>query len=268
MIQREAKIGIVGGAGPHAGLDCAKKILQETIAEKDQDYLPTILVSTPEIIKDRTKFILGESLENPAYAIFDNILDLYHMGAKLIGIPCNTAHSPAIKNVFMEKIQQSDINIKVLDMIAETANFLKKECPEVKNVGILSTVGTWEAGFFPKILEKHGYSACVLSKALQQHLHNEALFHPENGIKVKADPVSKYARNVLLDGFESLKKKGAEAVILGCTEIPLGIPERKIDQIYCIDTSLVLARALIQEFKPEKLIPWSWKKLKECFHEK
>ncbi len=63
MNKDNSKIGIVGGAGPYAGLDCAQKILQETIAEKDQDYLPTILVSTPETIGDRTKFLLGESRE-------------------------------------------------------------------------------------------------------------------------------------------------------------------------------------------------------------
>ena len=47
----DAKIGIVGGAGPYAGLDLAQKILEETIAEKDQDYLPTLLISTPEKIE-------------------------------------------------------------------------------------------------------------------------------------------------------------------------------------------------------------------------
>ena len=61
-----------------------------------------------------------------------------------------------------------------------------------------------------------------------------------------------------MDGFYSLKENGAEAIILGCTEIPIGIPERKIGNIFCIDTSLILARALINEFSPEKLIPWSW----------
>ena len=260
MNKGNSKIGIVGGAGPYAGLDCAQKILQETIAEKDQDYLPTLLVSTPELIEDRTKFILGESKENPAHAILSNIIDLRDMGATVIGIPCNTAHAPSIKNVFMEKIEKLECEIKVLDMIAEIAIFLKKECPEIKNVGILSTFGTWEAGFFPDILGKYGYRVFTLGKSLQQYLHNEALYHHEHGIKVKNDPVTKIARNILLDGFESLKKQGAEAIVLGCTEIPIGIPERKIDEIFCIDTSLVLARALINEIKPEKLISWSWHK--------
>ena len=84
------------------------------------------------------------------------------------------------------------------------------------------------------------------------------MYNPKYGIKVQANPVTKKARKVLMDGFYSLKENGAEAVILGCTEIPIGIPERKIGNIFCIDTSLILARALINEFSPEKLIPWSW----------
>lgn len=253
-----SKIGIVGGAGPYAGLDCSQKILRQTKAEKDQDYLPTVMISTPDLIEDRTSFLLGKSPKNPAHAIYKNLLDLNDLGASIVGIPCNTAHAPAIKDVFIEKLKQSGKKLKVLDMILETTKFLRKECPNVNNVGVLSTIGTWKAGFFPEILEEHGYKVFTLSEDFQQHLHDEALFHPENGIKVQADPVSKKARDVLLEGFESLKKKGSEAVILGCTEIPIGIPERKIGDVFCIDTSLVLARALINEFRPEKLIPWSW----------
>ncbi len=258
MVKDDTKIGIVGGAGPYAGLDCALKILQQTKAEKDQDYLPTILISTPGLIEDRTSFLLGENSKNPAHAIFSNLQNLMDQGATVIGIPCNTAHAPAIKDVFLRKINQSARKLKVLDMISETAKFLKKECPDVKTVGVLSTIGTWKAGFYPEVLRGYGYDVCTLSKRLQQNLHNEALYNPEYGIKVKANPVTKKARNILIDGFESLKDKGAEAIILGCTEIPIGIPERKIGNIFCIDTSLVLARALINEFRPEKLIPWSW----------
>ena len=99
----DAKIGIVGGAGPYAGLDLAQKILEQTIAEKDQDYLPTLLISTPDKIEDRTRFLLGEITSNPAHSIFRNLCDLNTLGASVVGIPCNTAHAPAIKDVFLEK---------------------------------------------------------------------------------------------------------------------------------------------------------------------
>ena len=52
MSSYDAKIGIVGGAGPYAGLDLAQKILQQTRVENDQDHLPTLLISTPDKIED------------------------------------------------------------------------------------------------------------------------------------------------------------------------------------------------------------------------
>ena len=57
----ERKIGIVAGAGPYAGLDLAQKILQQTSAKIDQDYLPTISISTPADIADRTRCLLYTS---------------------------------------------------------------------------------------------------------------------------------------------------------------------------------------------------------------
>ena len=70
MSQKDAKIGIVGGAGPYAGLDLAQKILHQTVANSDQDYLPTLLISTPGLIEDRTDFLLGETEKNPLQALY------------------------------------------------------------------------------------------------------------------------------------------------------------------------------------------------------
>ena len=191
-------------------------------------------------------------------SLTEGCISLQKSKCKFIVIPCNTAHAPAIQDVFLEKLKQSGSDLKVLDMITETANFLQKECANVKTVGVLSTLGTWKVGFYPGLLGSFGYEVRTLSEDRQQRVHNEALYHPEYGIKVQAHPVTTKARNVLMDGFESLEKKGAQAIILGCTEIPLGLPERKIGETFCIDTSLILARALIREFSPDKLIPWSW----------
>ena len=259
MTKGDAKIGIVAGAGPYAGLDLAQKILQQTSAKIDQDYLPTISISTPADIADRTRFLLGQTTKNPAHAIFRNLSELADLGATVVGIPCNTAHASAIQDVFMEKLKQSGIRLKVLDMIAETVDFLRETCPEVKIVGVLSTIGTWKAGFYPQLLSAAGYEVRILEEPQQQRLHEEALFHPEYGIKVQAHPVSKAARKVLLEGVRELEKQDVQAVVLGCTEIPLGLPERKLGSTYLIDPGLILARALIREFCPEKLLPWSWK---------
>ena len=258
MSQMDAKIGIVGGAGPYAGLDLAQKILEQTIAKSDQDYLPTLLISTPGLIEDRTNFLLGKTENNPADAIYNNLRDLEALGVTVAGIACNTAHAPEIRNVFLEKLKISESSLKLLDMISETAEFLRNDCQEVNTIGVLSTIGTWKAGFYPDLLEEYGFEVLTLNEQQQQDLHNEALFNPVYGIKVQAHPVSVQARNALLEGVHTLEKQGAQAIILGCTEIPLGIPERILGQTYCIDPGLILARALIREFCSNKLLPWNW----------
>tara|TARA_B100000315_G_scaffold82408_2_gene75537 strand:+ start:8237 stop:9007 length:771 start_codon:yes stop_codon:yes gene_type:complete len=251
-------IGIIAGAGPYAGLDLAAKILEQTNARSDQGYLPVYSVSTPSKIEDRTRFLLGESDENPAYALARNFLELQAMKATLIGLPCNTAHAATILDVFHAEIAPHITSARYLDMIQETVKFIGSECPGVKKLGILSTLGTWKAGFYPELLEVEGYHTLVLDEQQQRQIHEESLFHPEHGIKVQAHPVSETARNILLEGVETLQKMSAEAIILGCTEIPLGIQERKIGDTFIIDPGLILARALIREASPEKLLPWNW----------
>ena len=258
MSSNDPKIGIVGGAGPYAGLDLAQKILQQTKADRDQDYLPMLIISTPNKIEDRTSFLLGEIERNPAEEIFRNLYDLKTLGAIVAGIACNTAHAPDIKDVFLKKMKQSGEYLKVIDMISETIIFLKESCPEVKTVGVLSTIGTWRAGFYQEFLKNSGYVVKTLNEKQQQYLHQEALFNPEYGIKVQAHPITKKAKAILLEGVDILENQGVEAIILGCTEIPLGLTERKIGKIFLLDPGLILARSLIREFNSNKLIPWAW----------
>ena len=47
-------IGIVGGVGPYAGLDLLRKLLDNTLANSDQEHLDTVLLSLPSGIMDRT----------------------------------------------------------------------------------------------------------------------------------------------------------------------------------------------------------------------
>lgn len=258
MTSDDPKIGIAGGAGPYAGLDLAQMLLDETQAEQDQHHLPTVLLSTPEQIEDRTRFLLGQATVNPAHALFRNIRDLEALGATVVGLPCNTAHAPRIWSVLNGKLEQAGSRVRLLDMIAETAEFLRKECPEVQTVGVLSTIGTRRAAFYPTLLEPKGYRVVVLEEAQQQELHEQALYHPKHGIKAQAHPVTTQARSVLLDGVRTLETQGAEAVILGCTEIPLGLPEKRLGDTYLINPGRILARALIHAFQPEKLRPWTW----------
>lgn len=245
-------IGVVGGVGPYAGLDLVKKIFDQTVAGSDQDHISVALLSVPEAIEDRTSFLFNETDTNPAFAISDIILKLKQLGADVIGIPCNTAHSPRIFDMILEKLSESESTVTLLHMIRETADFIREVYPDINNTGILCTAGTYKTHVYQTVFEPHGIKTIFPDKAFQETVHN-AIYDPEYGIKAQSNPVSGKAREDLLKAAINLQDKGAEAVVLGCTEIPLAVYERKIGDIPVLDPTLILARALIREACPEKL---------------
>jgi len=248
-------IGIVGGVGPYAGLDLQRKILEQTVATRDQDHLPVIAVSWPGPIHDRTEYLLGRVAENPAEAMLAQLRLLARAGATVAAIPCNTAHAPAIFDVIRAGVAEFAPSLCLLHMIDETATHLHAKYPALKTVGVLSTTGTWRTRLYPAALEPLGYRVVVPDEAMQEALVHPSIYDPDYGIKATG-AVTEQARAELGMAIVTLRNQGAEAVILGCTELPPAFPEREYGGISLIDPTLALARALIRAADPQRLKPW------------
>jgi aspartate racemase len=82
----EKVIGILGGMGPEATLDCFEKIIKNTPAGKDQDHLRVIIDSNPKI-PDRTAAILGFG-PSPLPLLLEGCRNLQQAGADFIIMPC------------------------------------------------------------------------------------------------------------------------------------------------------------------------------------
>lgn len=259
---REKIIGVVGGVGPYAGLYLTSRILDQTKAEYDQDHLPVLLFSMPGQISDRTYFLMGRTCVNPAYGIYEVIRKMEYAGVDVAGICCNTAHAPQIYNTILEKMAKDQCKIKLLNIIDEVVQFIKENLPQVINVGVLSTAAAIQAGVYSSALSVKGLNPVLPSKKIQD-LVNRCIYDPEYGIKAYSKPATGTARKGLLRAIDSLIINHAETVILGCTEIPLAINESVIRGKFIIDSSLVLARALIRESAPERLKNMEWEKIFE-----
>lgn len=242
----QAVIGIVGGVGPFAGLDLQRKILDQTAAVRDQDHLPVISVSWPGLIPDRTEFLLGRVAENPAYPILDQLRLLAGAGATVAGVPCNSAHAPAIFDVVRAGVAGFERPLRLLHMIEETAAHMRACHPSLKTVGVLSTTGAWQARVYPAALQPLGYRVVVPDEALQVGTIHPAVYDPAFGIKAIGH-VTEQARANLERGIASLREMGAEAIIIGCTEMPLALTESEYEGMPLIDPTLILARGLIRE---------------------
>lgn len=252
-MKQENVIGVIGGMGPYAGLDLVRKIFDLTQADKDQEHLPVALLSFPGRIRDRSTFLFENSGENPAEAIAEIVLQLDELGATVAGIPCNTAHAPRIFDVVQERLQSAGASVRLLNMIHETASYIRTEEDGVERIGLLSTSAVFRLGLYKKALQEKGFTPVMPDENVQENIVNRTIFDPTYGIKAQANPVSLIARQSLLNAIEHLHEKGAEAVVLGCTELPLAVPEAEIDSTIIIDPTEVLARALIRETYPDRL---------------
>jgi aspartate racemase len=100
-------IGVLGGMGPEATLDCFGKIIKNTPAQRDQDHLRVIIDSNPKV-PDRTPAIIGDA-ESPVSVIVEGCHALERAGADFIIIPCVSAH------FFLSEIQ-AQCNLPILSI--------------------------------------------------------------------------------------------------------------------------------------------------------
>lgn len=248
------RIGVLGGMGPYAGLDLVKKIFDETVASTDQEHLDVMLLSTPRV-PDRTAFLLGEGGANPATEILAGLATLEAGGASVVGLPCNTAHAPAILDRVMDGLRARSSPLRFVGIVEETVRYLEELAPPPERVGVLSTTGTMRTRLYSGMLEARGFAVLVPDEDVQARLVQAAIYDPTHGIKAQSDPVSERARTDVLAAIRHLAARGAEVVLLACTELPLAVPERDWEGVRLVDPTRILARALIRETHREKLRP-------------
>ena len=264
----EQKIGIGGGVGPMAGVGLHQKVIENTLTNgTDQDHFGVLHASRAHDIADRTKFLL-EGGENPAegmartaHAIEQAAKKAWEESSKeasgdecvVFGVPCNTFHAPQIFDRFLELVKDKKMKMKVIHMLEETGDLIKQMLPDAKKIGLMSTTGTRSVGVYNQILEPRGFEITEVPEEMQEELH-ETIYNPEWGIKA-VSPVTQQARENFLKYVEVLRAQGADAVILGCTEIPLALPEKDVEGTPLVDPVDALARALIRETDAKKLKP-------------
>jgi len=254
MIQGDV-IGVVGGLGAYAGLDLVQKIFDQTIAHRDQEHLPLALVSFPQIIGNRSDYLDGEGGRNPADGIITALKQLEAIGATIVGIPCNTSHADTIFDSVSDYAKGASKGLRLVSMVDEVINHIDKYHEKSVQIGVLATTGTIRAQVYHKRLESRGYRIITLDDSLHTKLH-AAIHDDVYGIKAESNPVTRRAQAVVNEAINDILNQGAEVVVLGCTELPLAIGVHSFNDIPLVDSTLVLARALIRECNSQQLKPW------------
>lgn len=225
--ESEKKIlGIIGGMGPGATALLFQKIIDYTDARTDAEHMHIMIDNRPSI-PDRTTAILNGD-DTPVKKICESGRDLEKMGAELIAIPCNTSH------YFYSEIQNS-LNVPVINMLEETAKECKKY--EFDTVGVLATTGTKTTAIYDRALNAYGIQVVYPDEQGQNTLMSIIYDYVKAGKKVDS--------KMFQEELEQMQKKGAQAFVLGCTELPMVFIDGDMG-IKFIDSLDVLAKKSVE----------------------
>lgn len=219
-------LGIIGGLGPIATAHFMELIIRMTQAETDQEHLDMILYNRPSI-PDRTGYILDPTKPSPLPEMIRIGGALARQGAELIAIPCMTAH------YFHRELSEA-IPVPIVHAIYETAAHLKKN--GIQRVGIMATDGTIKSGLFQAELGRHGILPIVPGMNAQKDVMS--IIYEDIKANRPAD-MDKFDR-----ASRELWRSGAQAIILGCTELSLVKRDYPIGAGY-LDAMEVLAQQCV-----------------------
>jgi aspartate racemase len=224
-------IGILGGMGPEATACFFSLIIRHTDAAKDQEHLPVLIYNLPQI-PERTPAILGRG-PSPVPLLRKGARKLAGAGADFIVIPCLSAHA------FLADVRRTS-PVLVLSLVEESLAAVQKMRPAPKRAGLLASTGTVRSGLFARAFGKAGIEI-IVPKEKEQAQVMEAVFG-KDGVKAgfTAGRPRKLVRRIAL----RLVKRGAEAIIAGCTEIPLVLEDKDIP-VPLIEPMRIAARASI-----------------------
>lgn len=197
------KLGIIGGFGAHAGVRMAQQLVelaQARGAARDEDFPDFMLLNVPARGMSEKGL---EDAESVRQALRSAVKTLARNECRYIVMACNTAHA------FYEELDALT-HAEVLDMI----HIACQEVKECKAVGILSSETTKDLRLYESTLKYMSIKPIVMT-TIEQQLVNGLI---SKAIAGTTGEVDEGQLCVLID---SLRSRGAERVILACTELPL-----------------------------------------------
>ncbi|REK69462.1 aspartate/glutamate racemase family protein [Paenibacillus paeoniae] len=225
-------LGVIGGMGPKATAVFFDKVIENTVAQCDQEHVD-MLIMNHATIPDRTTVIMEGTEQRFLDAVARDLKLMEHAGVAHIAIPCNTSH-------YFYDDMQAMTSIPIIHMVEETIRLIHDRYGAGIKVGVLATSGTMKTGVYAKACQKYGIDLHIPNETMQaqtmkiiySNVKRDMDFSPEE-LEVQID--------------ELRTEHGCSCVILACTElscITLG-PDYRLDVIdamqVLVERSIILS---------------------------
>lgn len=206
-VEGPSMLGVLGGMGPAAGAYFAYRLALLTSAQSDQEHLPVLLINDPQI-PDRSDAVLGRG-PSPLSAMRRGLQFLESSGCTCAVIPCNTAH-------YWYPDLQMSVKMPLIHIVSSAVDSLRAKGIVGGRIGVLGTPATVNSSLYRGELTKAGYEVLP--------------FTEDDLLQLCVRPIQAVKQNRLAEGAAALADsvrvlydRGATAVILGCTELPIAL---------------------------------------------
>jgi len=224
MSKQSKIVGVLGGMGPDATVDFMSKVISLTPAEKDQDHIHMIVDQNPKV-PNRQEAILADG-EDPGPVMAEMAQRLETAGADFLVVPCNSAFG------FAGAVAGA-VSIPLVSIVDVTV----EACDGISTVGLLATDGCLQSHVY-----QDAFSAAGIAAELPDTDELADLMALLNSIKAGYQGES-IARDMGALAA-ALVDRGAQAIIAGCTEIPLVLDQMALT-VPLISSTDVLAQRTV-----------------------
>jgi len=225
------KIGILGGLGPESTIAYYEYITREYYRRYSNYAYPEIIIYSLSF----QEFI--DSEYESSEKIKTAIENLHRAGADFVIAACNSIH------IVYEEVSKN-IPIPWLSIIDATAEKIKKN--DINKIGLLGTIFTMGKSFYEKGLSQHRIETIIPSTDDQKKINN--IIYKELVLNEVRDD----SKRTILKIVEKLRHKGAQGIVLGCTELPFLVKQEDIN-IKIFNTTIIHAQKALDFALEEKL---------------
>ncbi|MCG2572024.1 amino acid racemase [Acinetobacter sp. ME22] len=225
------KIGLIGGIGPESTLIYYKKLVYGLQQRVDEHFFPRITIESLNVF-DVLRYCEQKDDQGLTTYLMQAIHNLTLSGAEIVALTGNTPHM-----VFAELQKHS---------VVPLISIVQTTCDEainlgLKKVGLLGTKFTMKHHFFKQPFIEAGIEVSVPTEDEIEYIGQKISTELELGI------VNQDTQSAFIQIIENLvSKHQIDAIILGCTELPLLFEHAQLP-LLCLDTLQLHIQAIMNQ---------------------
>ncbi len=223
-------IGLIGGMSWESSQEYYR-IINETVKEMLGGFHSAKIIMYSVDFEEIEKLQHQEKWRELTELMIDAARRIERGGADFVVICTNTMHK-------MADDVQKNIKIPLLHIADVTAEKIKEK--GLRKIGLLGTKFTMEEEFYKgRLAERYGLDVIIPNEEERQIVH-DVIFNELCLGEIKQSSKEQFKKIM-----QNLVSRGAEGIILGCTEIPLLVKQEDVE-VPLFDTTMIHAKSAVE----------------------